>query len=185
MQSPDAEIVTSKKVRSQTVGNDSFKKKKCGLIVLHRNDQIQKKIAIRQCHALGYKPLVLDHPVNLNEQPKTTITRIKHLLNLFSNVEISFVLVEANYSNPGQKTPNIELLKYFLGFLESKLIFATSSTEACLENIKANPELNDIMLSDPAYNIIKSHVTNLNRKLSLPLESTESLSEERTSHLKI
>lgn len=170
MQSPGSERKSVKKLRSQTFSNDSANKIICGLLVLHRDGEIQKKIAKHKCHLLGYKPLTLARPTHANEDPNTTIARIKQLLGQRKDTEVAFVLVEGNYSNPTSATPNADLIKYFCTFLPTQRIFITSSTEACIANIKANPEFEGVMISDPSYGILALSLPSLRQEHDLTRE---------------
>lgn len=180
MQADKAATSRHRKIRSQTYSSDSGQNKKCGLIILHRDDLIQRKVAIQKCHLLGYKPLVLDKPSKLDEPAEETITRIKHLLCAHTNLEISFALVEANYSSPTNISPNVDLIQYLLTRLPITSVFITSTTEKCIENIENNPKFNGIIIANPSYSNLKEHLPDLNKSYCLSSSEVDA-AESRNS----
>lgn len=174
MQKPDDETPYSPTLfrsRSESASCNHDQKSKCGLIMLHRHDLIQVKIAKRQCESLGYKPLILNRPeCSDNEKATQSIQRLDTLLLSHENIEITFVLVEANYSHIGADAPNFALLKYLLETLKPQFLFITTANELCLEKIKQNTDLEPAIVSDPSYATIKKIVPSLKPKISKIVE---------------
>ena len=128
------------------------------LLMLHSGDSIQLMIAKRICEQNGYKTIVIDKP----KQPDTidaqdSIKRLRETIDLYLNCNITFALVEANYSHYGSERPNDALLRYIIkNIVAAKHLFITTATDKCNDAIHNNKEFEGVHLTGKGYADIRT-----------------------------
>jgi hypothetical protein len=161
LKNSDPMLVKKNRSLSVNVGN---KVTKCAIIMVHRNE-MQEKIAVRQANALDCYPIVVERPeCNDGEEVTKSIARLKvgmdearkklNLTGASGQLQIGYVLVEANYSNVGSPEPNVPLLLELVSQFEKSHIIAISFSQQCLDAVKENSAFSKIIATDKCSSAI-------------------------------
>lgn len=180
MSQEQSEHSTFFRPRASTSDNNQPKKPKYALLMLHRHDTMQVRIAKLRCEELGYLPIVIERPDYEDDSlyALKSIERLQHCISENKDKEICFALVEANYSYFSldlKNHPNVSLLTYIIKTIKPDFLFVTTATPECEQNIKNYSILKDVIICDPSYSIIKKMVPAVQgfaRKCSAPVNAS-------------